>query len=507
MHSSDATHLKSRPKMGSQQSEQETSKLLELPDVYYINSKPNIKKRKSIREYSFANKDANLLQREFGLKNFWLFSGPGWLMSIAYLDPGNLESDLQAAALCGNSLLWILFWAHFLGLMIQNLASQLGIVTGKHLAEHIRIRYPKPIAKMLWIMCELAIIGSDIQEVVGTAIAFNILFNFPLWLGVIITVLDTFTFLALHRYGMNKLESFFMSLIGVMAICFCFEMFLANPDPKLVMEGLLVPNIPKYAVIQAVAMVGAIIMPHNIYLHSALASGKEVCRVDLEKKQVKLANKYLFIESGLALFISFLINLALMVVFAKVFYYNNGSVPKYNVGLADAAEALANTLGDKAKYIWAIGLLAAGQSSTMTGTLAGQYVMEGFWKFSITPWKRVLLTRSIALIPSILVAILAKDYLDTLGEYLNTLQSLQLPFALIPLLALLGDVTVMGKQFVLSKTSLYAYYLVAVVLLGFNGFLIFNLFYHLAFNVYTAIPLTLFVAIYIGFIYKVVRCY
>ncbi|KAJ9050512.1 hypothetical protein DSO57_1013752 [Entomophthora muscae] len=411
----------------------------------------------------------------FSWKNFWRFTGPGWLMSIAYLDPGNLESNLQAAAICGNKLLWILFWAHFLGLLIQNLSSRLGAVTGKHLAQHIRQRYPAPIATVLWLMCELAIIGSDIQEVVGTAVAFQILLNFPLWLGVLLTALDTFTFLALHRFGMRRLEAFFIALISIMALCFWFEMFLVRPDPMLVLEGLLIPTVPAQATVQAVAMVGAIIMPHNIFLHSALVAERDICRAETSQSEVKLANRYFLIESAIALFVSFLINLSILVVFAQAFYYPSG-VPQDGKGLNDAAGALTKLLGSKGKYLWAIGLLAAGQSSTMTGTLAGQYVVEGFWKLSIAPWKRVLITRSLALIPSILVALIAQNHLDSLGEYLNALQSLQLPFALIPLLALVGDPKVMGRGFATRRVTLYLYYAVAFVLIGFNVYLMKHIF-------------------------------
>ncbi|KAI0235982.1 hypothetical protein L0F63_004850, partial [Massospora cicadina] len=251
-----------------------------------------------------------------------------------------------------------------------------------HLAQHIRLRYPWPIATTLWLMCELAIVGSDIQEVVGTAIAFQILFGFPLWLGVLVTALDAFTFLALQRFGMRRLESFFVALISVMALCFWFEMLLVRPEPIPVLEGLLVPYVPREATVQAVAMIGAIIMPHNIFLHSALVAERDINRETSSNSEIKLANHYFLIESALALFVSFLINTSIMVVFSQAFYYPAG-IPQDGKGLNDAAGALTTLLGNKGKYMWAIGLLAAGQSSTMTGTLAGQYVIEGFWKMSV----------------------------------------------------------------------------------------------------------------------------
>lgn len=353
-------------------------------------------------------------------------------------------------------------------------------------------------------MCELAIIGSDIQEVVGTAIAFKILFNFPLWLGVLLTALDTFSFLALHRFGMRRLEAFFVALISIMALCFWFEMLLVRPEPTSILEGLLIPYVPKEATVQAVAMVGAIIMPHNIFLHSALVAERDICRAETSQSEVKLANRYFLIESALALFVSFLINLSIMVVFSQAFFYPLG-IPQLDKGLSDAAGALESLLGNKGKYLWAVGLLAAGQSSTMTGTLAGQYVVEGFWKLSIAPWKRVLVTRSLALIPSIIVALVAQNHLDTLGEYLNALQSLQLPFALIPLLALVGDPVVMGRGFATRKGTLYLYYAVSLVLIGFNVYLMNHIFSSFSESAFSQALLVLGGVVYAIFLALVVK--
>lgn len=376
------------------------------------------------------------------LKKLWAFTGPGFLMSIAYLDPGNLEGDLQAGAVGGYGLLWVLFWATMLGLVLQLLAARLGVVTGQNLAQMCRQHYPIVPRYTLWLMTEAAIIGSDIQEVVGSAIAINILTfgKIPLWGGVLITAFDTFTFLFLENYGVRKLEALFCALISVMALTFGICFFISRPDPAALVTGLVVPYMTTRAVTQATAMLGAVIMPHNIYLHSALVQSRKIARDD--HVEVREANKYYAIESAIALLVSFLINMCVVCVFAEGFY---GRPDAGTIGLHNAGNRLQEEYGDPVLYIWAVGLLAAGQSSTMTGTYAGQFVMQGFLNLSIAPWKRVLLTRTVAIIPAISVAVLAQDALDTLDEWLNVLQSVQLPFALLPVLQLTSTSKYMGR--------------------------------------------------------------
>jgi NRAMP (natural resistance-associated macrophage protein)-like metal ion transporter len=378
----------------------------------------------------------------FSFRKLWAFTGPGFLMSIAYLDPGNLESDLQAGAVAGFQLLWVLWWATCMGLLLQLLAARLGVVTGKHLAQICRKEYPRPASIFLWVMTELAIIGSDIQEVIGSAIAINILSqgHIPLWAGVLITAADTFTFLFLERYGVRKLEAFFGLLITIMAVTFGVEYGISRPNQVELLKGLIIPGVSSGAAMQAVGMVGAVIMPHNIYLHSALVQSRDIPREN--EQQVREANKYYSIESSIALLISFIINMFVVCVFAEGFF---GTSDASDIGLHNAGDYLNNKYGSFALYIWAIGLLAAGQSSTMTGTYAGQFVMQGFLNLQIAPWKRVLLTRSVAIVPAICVAVTANEYLDTLDEWLNVLQSVQLPFALLPVLHFTSSRTLMGQ--------------------------------------------------------------
>ena len=257
----------------------------------------------------------------FSFRKLWAFTGPGFLMSIAYLDPGNIESDLQSGATAQYRLLWVLMWATFLGLLMQRLAARLGVVTGQHLAEVCYRRYRKVPRIILWIMVEIAIIGSDMQEVIGTALALYILSDkrIPLWGGVLITIADTFTFLGLDKYGLRKLELFFCLLISTMAFAFGYEYIQMSPDQGEVTKGIVVPRIAgNTELLQAVGVIGAVIMPHNLYLHSALVKSRDVDRTN--KRLVKEANMYYFVESAIALFVSLIINIFVVAVFGAGLY-------------------------------------------------------------------------------------------------------------------------------------------------------------------------------------------
>ncbi|XP_070766015.1 natural resistance-associated macrophage protein 2-like [Enoplosus armatus] len=397
-------------------------------------------------------------ERGFSLRKLWAFTGPGFLMSIAYLDPGNIESDLQSGAKAGFKLLWVLLGATIIGLLLQRLAARLGVVTGMHLAEVCNRQYHTVPRIILWLMVELAIIGSDMQEVIGCAIAFNLLSSgrIPLWGGVLITIIDTFVFLFLDKYGLRKLEAFFGLLITIMAITFGYEYVTVSPDQGQLLKGMFVPyceGCGPVQLTQAVGIVGAVIMPHNIYLHSALVKSREVDRSN--RKEVKEANKYFFIEASVALFVSFLINVFVVAVFAEAFYGRSNKevhnvcnqtgsphshlFPLNNetleVDIYIGGVVLGCFFGPAALYIWAVGILAAGQSSTMTGTYSGQFVMEGFLNLRWSRFARVLLTRSLAITPTLLVAVFQDvQHLTGMNDFLNVLQSMQLPFALIPIL-------------------------------------------------------------------------
>ncbi|CAH8824977.1 unnamed protein product [Trichobilharzia szidati] len=407
----------------------------------------------------------------FSFRRLWAFTGPGFLMSIAYLDPGNIESDLQSGAIANYRLLWLLFLATLMGLFLQRLAARLGVVSGRHLAEVCYDEYPAPARIILWLMVEIAIIGSDMQEVIGTAIAINLLSAgyVPLWAGVLITILDTFTFLFLDKYGLRKLEMFFGFLITVMAVTFGYEYVVVKPDQRQLLRGLFVPSCPGCGwpeLEQAVGILGAVVMPHNFYLHSALVKSRNVDRTN--PSAVREANMYFFIESALALVVSLMINIFVVSVFGAGFYGKNttqvfenctlqGHIP---VRFTDAASTfqpdsvdlytggifLGCEFGLACLYIWAIGILAAGQSSTMTGTYSGQFAMEGFLNLKWKRWQRVLLTRSIAILPTILTTVFKGiGDLTDMNDLLNVLMSVQLPFAVIPLLTFTSSKAVMEE--------------------------------------------------------------
>lgn len=414
----------------------------------------------------------------FSWKKLWLFTGPGFLMSIAFLDPGNLEGDLQAGAIAGYSLLWLLMWATGMGLLIQLLSARIGVATGKHLAELCREEYPKWAGLLLWFMAEIALIGADIQEVIGSAIAIQILSNgvLPLWAGVVITASDCFMFLLLENYGVRNLEAVFAVLISTMGLSFAWMFADAQPSGKELLIGLLVPKLSSRTIRQAVGVVGCVIMPHNVFLHSALVQSRTI---DPNKKgRVQEAINYYTIESSIALFVSFMINLFVTTVFAKGFY---GTKQADSIGLVNAGQYLESKYGGgfmPVLYIWGIGLLAAGQSSTITGTYAGQFIMGGFLNLRLKKWLRALITRSCAIVPTMIVALVfnkSEASLDVLNEWLNVLQSIQIPFALIPLLTLVSKEEVMGV-FKIGPTLEKIAWSVAALVMVINGYLLLDFF-------------------------------
>ncbi|KAI8544198.1 hypothetical protein RHMOL_Rhmol08G0277300 [Rhododendron molle] len=309
-------------------------------------------------------------------RNLFAYMGPGFLVSIAYIDPGNFATDLQAGAQYKYGLLWIILVASCAALIIQSLAANLGVVTGKHLAEHCRAEYSKVPNFILWILAESAIVACDIPEVIGTAFALNMLFKIPVWCGVLLTGLSTLILLALQQYGVRKLEFLIAFLVFTIAACFFMELGYAKPNASEVLNGLFVPQLKgNGATGLAISLLGAMVMPHNLFLHSALVLSRKVPR---SVNGIKDACRFYLIESGFALTVAFLINISV----------------------------ISNVLGSWSSKLFAIALLASGQSSTITGTYAGQYVMQGFLNLRLKPWIRNFLTRSLAIVPSLIVAII-----------------------------------------------------------------------------------------------------
>ncbi|XP_037922019.1 protein Malvolio isoform X1 [Hermetia illucens] len=453
-------------------SDQSTTRNGQKMNMYSINSSPPTENTALSTYFSDEKVEIPDVEKTgFSFRKLWAFTGPGFLMSIAYLDPGNIESDLQSGAIAKYKLLWVLLGATILGLLMQRLSARIGVVTGLHLAEMCYRQYKKIPRLILWIMIEIAIIGSDMQEVIGTAIAIYLLSNktVPLWAGTLITIADTFTFLFLDKYGLRKLELLFGTLITVMAVTFGYEYVVSAPDQVEVVKGMFIPwcsNCSSKDLLQAVGIIGAVIMPHNLYLHSALVKSRDVDR--RQPSKVRDANFYFFVEACVALFVSFIINLFVVAVFAHGLYgktnnqvldvcvnqsmyddavisftHNNETV---DADLYKGGLFLGCTFGAAAMYIWAVGILAAGQSSTMTGTYAGQFAMEGFLNLQWARWKRVLVTRMIAIIPTFCVAFFTSiEQMSGMNDILNAVMSLQLPFAAIPTIAFSSSYNIMGE--------------------------------------------------------------
>eukprot|EP01025_Chloroclados_australasicus_P039390 TRINITY_DN4074_c0_g1_i1.p1 TRINITY_DN4074_c0_g1~~TRINITY_DN4074_c0_g1_i1.p1 ORF type:complete len:657 (-),score=91.20 TRINITY_DN4074_c0_g1_i1:420-2138(-) len=392
-------------------------------------------------------------EARFSWQRLLMFAGPGLLISIAYVDPGNLESDLQTGYLAGYSLAWLIVWSTVLGFIVQLLAVRLGVVTHKHLALHCRAVYPAVPRYVLWLMAEIAIIGSDIQEVIGSAIAINLLgfiafgVSIPLWAGVLITGVDTFLLLTLERLGVRWLEAFFAVLVATMTMSFGWMYVKADCDTVELLKGAAVPTIQSAYFSTALGIVGSLVMPHNIFLHSSLVLSRKIDTTSDGAKSEAI--KYNAVESAVSLAITVVINLSVMSVFAAGFHGKDID----DVGLSTAGRYLGEEFGQAMEIIWAIGLFAAGQSSTMTGTYTGQFVMSGFLNLHVSPFKRALITRSVAMVPTLLVAVLCagSNSIDLMNQALNVLQSVQLPFALLPVLYISTREHIMGTKFVLKS--------------------------------------------------------
>ena len=389
----------------------------------------------------------------FSLRKFAAFVGPGFLMCIAYVDPGNFESNLQAGCQFGYSLLWVLLWATLMGLYIQALSVRLGLATGWHLARVMRDEYPTPARYSLWIVTELAIIASDVPEVIGTALALKLIFGLPTVWGVLVTSASTLLFLALQQFGVRKLEAFMGSLVGVMSVCFVAQMgMLEGGDGGEVIKGIVVPIFQNgKALFIGISIIGAVVMPHNLFLHSALVLSRSF---ELGERAVRRALKYNVAESALALAVTLVINFAVTIVAAQSIRDADFDDPtgEKRRGIIDrplqnAPDMLKDVLGKSAKGLFAAALLASGQSSTITGTYAGQFVMEGFLEIKINPVLRAFLTRTCAILPSLLVTIIAGDeYAEFLIVISSVFLSFQLPFALIPLVKFCGSEKIVGAM-------------------------------------------------------------
>jgi manganese transport protein len=367
------------------------------------------------------------------------FAGPAYLVSVGYMDPGNWATDLEGGARFGYRLLWVLVLSNLMALLLQTLSARLGIVTRRDLAQACRDEYPKAVTAVLWVLCEIAIVACDLAEVLGAAIGLNLLFKLPLLLGVLVTAGDTLLVLWFTRLGIRVVEAFVLVLIATIGGCFAFEIFLARPDMAEVATGLI-PRLNSQSIYIAVAIFGATVMPHNLYLHSALVQTRRIGDTEEAKRS---ACGYNLVDSTIALNLALLVNAAILVMSAAVFFKRHIIVTE----IQQAHELLQPLMGTTmASVLFAAALLCSGQSSTLTGTMAGQIVMEGFLRFRIQPWLRRAVTRSLAIIPAALTIYLAGDASTYKLIILSQIiLNLQLPFAVIPLVHLTSDRSRMGN--------------------------------------------------------------
>ena len=398
-----------------------------------------------------------------GIKRFLAYIGPAYLVSVGYMDPGNWATDLQGGAQFGYKLIWVLLMSNLMALLLQGLSARLGIVRRRDLAQANRETYPPLVNFCLYVMAEIAIAACDLAEVLGMALGIHLLTGLPLIWGVGITVLDTFLLLWLQRFGIRKLEAFIIALVLVIGVSFLIEIFLVKPVLADVMTGFIPTKLNKEALYIAVGIIGATVMPHNLYLHSALVQTRKIGN---DKASIKKAIKYNLIDSTIALNAAFFVNAAILILAASAFFATgNTDVAK----IEDAHKLLAPLLGSKmAPILFAVALIAAGQSSTVTGTLAGQIVMEGYLKIRINPLLRRLITRLIAIIPAVLVILIYGDSkVDALLVFSQVILSVQLGFAVIPLIHFVSDKKEMG-EFAIKPLTKIAAWLVAAILIYLN---------------------------------------
>ncbi len=373
---------------------------------------------------------------------FWkrliAFAGPAYLVSVGYMDPGNWATDIEGGARFGYRLLWVLVLSNLMALLLQTLSSRLGIVTRRDLAQACHDEYPKAVSYVLWILCELAIIACDLAEVLGAAIGLNLLFHLPLLIGVLVTAADTLLVLWFTRMGIRVIEAFVLVLIATIAGCFAFEILLARPDLPDVVTGL-VPRLNTQTIAIAVAIFGATVMPHNLYLHSALVQTRRIGRTEADKRQ---ACRFNLLDSTVALNGALFVNAAILIMSAAVFFTHGIVVTEMNQAHALLSPLLGTTA---ASVLFGAALLCSGQSSTLTGTMAGQIVMEGFLHFRMQPWLRRAVTRLLAITPAALTVYFAGDHASyKLIINSQILLNLQLPFAVIPLIHFTSDRRRMG---------------------------------------------------------------
>ena len=401
------------------------------------------------------------------------FAGPGYLVAVGYMDPGNWATDLAGGSQFGYTLLTVILMSNLMAILLQGLSSKLGIVTGRDLAQACRDHYSTPVVYFLWILCELAIAACDLAEVIGSAIALNLLFGIALPYGIAITALDVLIVLYLQNKGFRLLEALVITLVATVGVCFLFEIIMSSPPLGAVLRGF----IPTSQVITnpsmlyvAVGILGATVMPHNLYLHSSIVQTRRYEETSEGKKE---AVKFAFIDSTIALSFALFINAAILIVAAATFHTSGHSDV---AEIQDAYKLLTPLLGAGASTMFALALLASGQNSTLTGTLAGQIVMEGFLNIRLRPWLRRLITRGIAIVPAAIVAVMyGESGTAKLLVLSQVILSMQLSFAVFPLVKFTSEKIKMG-DFVNPLWLKSLAYLVALIIASLNIWLLIQFF-------------------------------
>lgn len=414
-----------------------------------------------LKSLSEVNQTVDTRIKKGFLSKLFSFIGPAYIISIGYMDPGNWATDIAAGSSFGYQLLWVLLLSNLIALLMQTLSARLGIVRGLDLAQATRETYPRIVNFILYIFAEIAIAACDLAEVLGMAIGLNLLFNIPLIFGVLITLFDTFILLFLINKGIRKTEAFIVGLISVIGLAFLAQIIMASPSYIDIFGGF-VPKISSTdALYIAIGIIGATVMPHNLYLHSSLVQSR---KFNHDEKGIREAIKYNFIDSFVALNIAFLINAAILVLSAATFKKHGINEP---IGIADAHNLLGTLLGNKiAPVLFAVSLILAGQSSTISGTLSGQIIMEGHIQLRLQPWVRRIITRLLAIIPAIVTIIFFGE--SNTGKLLilsQVILSLQLGFAIIPMIHLVSDKNKMNGFELKFLTKIFAWISALIIVL------------------------------------------
>ena len=422
--------------------------------------------RKSLSE---VNSSVDTLSKSGFWRKLFAFMGPAYLVSVGYMDPGNWATDIAGGSQFGYTLIWVLLMSNLMALLLQSLSARLGLVRGLDLAQASRATYHPAINFFNWLLAEIAIAACDLAEVIGMAIGLQLLFHIPLLLGVSITIVDTLLILVLQKHGIRKMEAIILALIATIGVAFIAELIFAKPNGEELVKGFL-PSIPnKEALYIAIGIIGATVMPHNLYLHSSLVQTRKIERTP---KAIKEAIKFNFIDTFIALNLALFVNAAILILAAAAFF-STGHTGVSEI--QDAHRLLNNILGTSfAPILFAIALIAAGQSSTLTGTLSGQIIMEGYLNLRIQPWLRRLITRMLAIVPAfITIYILGEGATGELLILSQVILSLQLGFAIIPLIHLTSDKKQMGEF--ASKTWMkICAWAVALIIISLNAKLVFD---------------------------------